>query len=218
MARPSHVHFMEKALELAQKGRGCVSPNPMVGAVVAHYGKIVAEGFHAKAGEDHAEVAALKKLDPQYVEGATLYVTLEPCDHQGKTPPCTEAILKSGIRRVVVGCRDPNPKVNGKGVARLKESGIEVIEQVLFEECHRLNAIYNKYITTGMPFVLLKVAMTLDGKIATVKGDSKWITNAKCRQYVHILREEVDAILIGGGTLRKDNPLLTVRLPQPKSV
>ncbi len=212
MARPSHLHFMEQALELAKKGRCCVSPNPMVGAVIAHYGKVVAEGYHAYAGGDHAEVAALKKLDPKYVEGATLYVTLEPCNHVGRTPPCTEAIIASGIKRVVVGARDPNPKVNGAGVARLKESGIEVIEQVMHQTCTQLNVAYNKYITTGLPYVLLKVALTLDGKIATSKGESKWITNPQSRLYVHQLRENADAILIGGNTLRRDDPLLTVRL------
>ena len=216
MARPSHAHFMSRAIELAQKAKGRTSPNPIVGAVVARQGKIIAEGFHKKAGADHAEVVALKKVEKSKAKGSTLYVTMEPCCHHGKTPPCVPKIVESGIQRVVVGARDPNPQVNGQGIRWLKEAGVEVIEGVLHETCAALNLPFQKYITSRLPYVTLKVALSLDGKIATATGDSHWISNTLSRQYVHQLRSEVDAILVGAGTLRQDDPLLTVRWPSSK--
>lgn len=217
MARPSHVQFMRRALELALQGRGKTSPNPMVGCVIAKQGRILAEGLHRKAGTDHAEIVALKKLSQSEMEGATLYVTMEPCSIQGKTPPCAPRLIRSGIQRVVVGARDPNPKVNGGGLALLKKGGIEVIEGILHQECATLNKPFEKFITQKMPYVTLKVALSLDGKVATSSGDSKWLSNKASRHYVHQLRGEVDAILVGGGTLRQDDPLLTVRLPHQKN-
>lgn len=216
MARPSHQHFMRRALDLALKARGRTSPNPMVGAVLVRKGRILAEGYHRKAGADHAEMAALKKLKRGQARGATLYVTMEPCSLYGKTPPCVPQVVESGIKRVVAGSRDPNPEVNGKGLRWLKEAGIEVMEGVLEGECETINRPFRKFITTGLPYVTLKAALSLDGKIATQERESKWISNTLSRQYAHALRSEADAILIGGGTLRYDNPLLTVRhLPSP---
>lgn len=211
MARPSHQHFMRRAIELALQGKGKTSPNPMVGAVLVRKGRVLAEGFHRKAGADHAEIAAIKKLAKGQAKGATLYVTMEPCCLYGKTPPCVPRVVEAGIRHVVIGARDPNPEINGKGIAWLKEAGVEVIEGVLYKECENLNRPFQKYITTQMPYVTLKVALSLDGKIATAERESKWISNVLSRQYVHELRGEVDAILIGGGTLRYDDPLLTIR-------
>lgn len=212
MARPSHQHFMRRAIALALHGKGRTSPNPMVGAVVVRKGRILSEGFHKKAGGDHAEIAALKKLKKGAAAGATLYVTMEPCCLYGKTPPCVPQVVEAGIKRVVIGSRDPNPQIHGKGVQWLKEAGVEVIEGVLQEECAAINKPFQKFITTQMPYVTLKAALSLDGKIATRERESKWISNTLSRQYVHQLRSEVDAILVGGGTLRLDDPLLTVRL------
>lgn len=212
MARPSHAHFMSKAVELALKAKGRTSPNPIVGAVIARYGRIIAEGYHRKAGDDHAEIVALKKLPKAKVKGATLYVTMEPCSHWGKTPPCVPKIVESGIGRVVIGHRDPNPQIHGQGIRWLKEAGIEVIEDVLGDACAKLNRPFEKWITSKLPYVTLKAALSLDGKIATASGESQWITNALSRQYAHQLRNEVDCILIGAGTLRRDDPHLTVRL------
>lgn len=211
MARPSHQHFMGRAIELALQGKGKTSPNPIVGAVIVHQGRLLAEGFHRKAGADHAEIAAIKKLKKGGAKGATLYVTMEPCCLYGKTPPCVPMVVEAGIKRVVIGSRDPNPEIHGKGVAWLKEAGLEVIEGVMYQECENLNRPFRKYITTQMPYVTLKVALSLDGKIATAERESKWISNTLSREYVHALRSEVDAILIGGGTLRYDDPLLTIR-------
>ncbi|MBI4223655.1 MAG: bifunctional diaminohydroxyphosphoribosylaminopyrimidine deaminase/5-amino-6-(5-phosphoribosylamino)uracil reductase RibD [Deltaproteobacteria bacterium] len=211
MARPSHQHFMRRAMELALQGKGKTSPNPIVGAVLVRKGRILAEGFHRKAGGDHAEIVALKKLAKDQARGATLYVTMEPCCLYGKTPPCVPRIVDAGIRHVVIGARDPNPEINGKGIQWLKEAGVEINEGVLHEDCENLNRPFQKFITTRMPYVTLKVALSLDGKIATAERESKWITNALARAYVHELRSEVDAVLIGGGTLRYDDPLLTVR-------
>lgn len=214
----SDTGFMQAALELARKGLGLTSPNPMVGAVVVADGKIVGRGFHPKAGEAHAEVLALNDAGDRALN-AELFVTLEPCNHQGKTPPCTEAIIRSGIRRVVIGTLDPNPLVEGRGADRLKKAGIKVEIGLLGQECCRLNEAWNKFITTGLPFVTLKAAASLDGRIATRSGHSQWITNEKSRHYVHQLRAAHDAILIGIGTLLKDNPRLTARRPgqEPRS-
>ena len=179
--------FMLAALALARKGLGLTAPNPMVGAVIVADGEIVGRGFHPRAGEPHAEIFALREAGEQALN-AELYVTLEPCNHQGKTPPCTEAIIRSGIRRVVIGTCDPNPLVEGRGAARLEEAGIKVEIGLLAKECRRLNEAWNKFITTGLPFVTLKTAASLDGRIATSTGHSQWITNEKSRHYVHQLR------------------------------
>ena len=209
--------FIQRAINLALKAKGQTSPNPIVGAVVVKKNKIIAEGFHKKAGSDHAEIVALKKLRKGQAKGATLYVTLEPCCHKEKrTPPCVEAILAAGFRCVVVGTLDPNPKVSGKGIRYLRKGGVSVTTGVLEKECRDLNFAYNKWIKTGLPFVTLKVASTLDGKIVDASGNSKWITGEKSRRLVHHMRSEVDAILVGAGTVRKDNPLLNVRLPRYK--
>ena len=206
--------FMQEALRLAAKGMGGTSPNPMVGAVIVKSNKVVGRGFHKKAGLAHAEVNAV--LDAlsfgESVEGSTLYVTLEPCCHLDKrTPPCTELILEKKIKRVVIACLDPNPKVSGKGVRILQSAGVEVEVGILESESRELNKIFFKNIKESVPYVHLKVAQTLDGKIATLSGDSKWITNEDSRKAGHLLRYEYDAILIGQKTLKEDNPSLTIR-------
>jgi len=203
---------MRRALELAALARGKTSPNPLVGAVVVKDGVIVGEGYHRKAGTPHAEVIALQEAGAR-AKGADLYVSLEPCCHYGRTPPCTKAIIEAGIKRVVVACEDPNPLVAGKGIEILRQAGITVDVGVLREEARRLNEVFFKYITTGRPFVTLKAAMSLDGKIATFTGDSKWITGEQARQYAHQMRAEHDAVMVGIGTVLADDPLLTVRLP-----
>ncbi len=210
-ADPCH---MRRALELARRGLGLTSPNPVVGAVVVHGGEIVGEGFHQRAGEPHAEVLALTAAGA-CSEGGTLYVSLEPCVHHGKTPPCVEAILRAGIRRVVVAVADPNPLVNGRGVQRLREAGVDVAMGVEEETATWLNQAFFKYTTIGLPFVTLKVAMTLDGKIAARDGSSRWITGEAARDAVHRMRSQADAILVGIGTLLIDDPRLTVRLDHP---
>jgi diaminohydroxyphosphoribosylaminopyrimidine deaminase/5-amino-6-(5-phosphoribosylamino)uracil reductase len=204
--------FMRRAIELALKGEGQTSPNPAVGAVVVKNGRIVGEGFHRKAGAAHAEVVALKEAGSR-AKGSDLYVTLEPCCHYGRTPPCCNTIISSKVRRVIVGMRDVNPIVRGMGIKILKDNGIGVTEGVLKSECENINPAYLKWIATGMPYVTLKVALSLDGKIATKSGDSKWITNELCREYVHKLRDSSDAIIVGATTALKDDPRLTVRLP-----
>lgn len=216
MPRPSHVRFMRRALELALKAKGRTSPNPMVGCVIAKQGRLIAEGYHREAGTKHAEIVALGKVTRRQAAGATLYVTMEPCSVYGKTPPCVPQVIESGVKRVAVGARDPNPNVNGRGIAWLKEAGLEVIEGILADECAAINRPFEKFVTQGLPYVTLKVALSLDGKIATADGDSKWISNTLSRRYVHQLRDEVDAILVGRGTLKQDDPLLNVRLPGSK--
>ena len=203
--------YMRRAIELAKNGTGYVSPNPLVGAVIVKDGEVIGEGYHARCGDLHAERNALKncKKDPA---GADLYVTLEPCCHQGRTPPCTEAILEAKIKRVIIGSRDPNPKVAGKGAAILREHGVEVFEDFLKEECDGLNDIFFHYITTKTPYVAIKYAMTLDGKIAAVTGESKWITDVPAREHVHQLRHRYRGILVGIGTVLKDDPMLNCRL------
>ncbi len=203
--------YMKMALSLAELGRGWTSPNPMVGAVIVKDGNVVGKGFHQKAGGPHAEIHALKDAGEK-AEGATLYVTLEPCNHTGRTPPCTEAVLRSGVKSVVVGMPDPNPGVAGGGDAFLRSRGLDVTVGVCEDECRRLNEAFVKFVTTGRPFVTMKCAATLDGRIATRTGDSKWISNVRSRQFVHQLRHAVDAILVGIGTVTKDNPSLTTRL------
>ncbi|MEW6584665.1 MAG: bifunctional diaminohydroxyphosphoribosylaminopyrimidine deaminase/5-amino-6-(5-phosphoribosylamino)uracil reductase RibD [Nitrospirota bacterium] len=204
--------YMKRALRLAAKARGMTSPNPMVGAVLVKNNKIIAEDYHRRPGTLHAEALAVKAAGKS-AAGSTLYVNLEPCCHTEKrTPPCTKALINAGIRKVVVGMPDPNPKVSGKGVRELKDAGIDVKSGVLEDESKRLNEAYIKFITTGKPFVILKVAMTLDGKIATPEGQSKWITGEKARREVHRLRGSVDAILTAIGTVKADDPQLTVRI------
>jgi len=202
---------MKIAVDLAEKGMGYVSPNPMVGAIIVKNDKIIGRGFHRKYGELHAERNAFADCTED-CSGADMYVTLEPCCHYGKTPPCTDIIIEKNIRRVFIGSSDPNPKVAGKGVQILREHGIEVIEGVMKEQCDRLNEIFFYYITTGKPFVTMKYAMTMDGKIACRTGLSKWITKEPARQYVQFERFRHSAIMIGVGTVIADNPLLTCRL------
>src|SRR5208337_4545807 len=193
------------------RAKGMTSPNPMVGAVIVNNGVIVAEGYHKKAGELHAEALAILKTGDK-AEGSTLYVTLEPCCHLDKrTPPCTKAIIKANIGKVIIAMEDPNPKVSGKGMRELKRHGIDVVEGLFKSEAQRLNETYIKYITTNKPFVILKVAMTLDGKIATPEGQSKWITGEQSRRIVHRMRSSVDAVLTAIGTVKADNPSLTAR-------
>lgn len=202
---------MKIAIRLAKKGIGRTSPNPIVGAVVVKNNRIVGRGYHKMAGLPHAEKNALNNAG-SLAKGADLYVTLEPCNHYGRTPPCTDAIIDSGIKRVFVGMKDPNPLVGGRGIKKLKKNGIDVIVGILEDECKKINEPYIKYITTKAPFVTLKIASTLDGKIATAAGESKWITSEKSREYVHRLRSMTDAIMVGIGTVLKDDPFLTVRL------
>jgi diaminohydroxyphosphoribosylaminopyrimidine deaminase/5-amino-6-(5-phosphoribosylamino)uracil reductase len=209
--------FMSLAVSLAKKAEGMTSPNPLVGAVVVKGGKIRGKGYHKKAGLPHAEVEAFLDAERKghNLKGSTLYVTLEPCCHPDKrTPPCVDAIIDKGISKVVVGTLDLNPKVRGKGIERLRQSGIEVVVGTLEERCKEINLHFFKYITTGDPFVILKLAATLDGKIATFSGDSKWIGSQTQRKYAHELRNKVDAILVGIETVTKDNPRLTVRLEE----
>ncbi|MDR2035275.1 MAG: bifunctional diaminohydroxyphosphoribosylaminopyrimidine deaminase/5-amino-6-(5-phosphoribosylamino)uracil reductase RibD, partial [Coriobacteriales bacterium] len=196
-------HYMQRAIELAQKGGGWVNPNPQVGAVVVKDGRIVGEGYHARCGQAHAEIAALESCKEPPV-GATLYVTLEPCCHTGKTPPCTEAIIASGITRVVVGSDDPNPLVAGGGVAALRRAGIEVVTAFMKEECDKLNRIFFYSVRTRTPYVLAKYAMTADGKIATRTGASKWSTGEAARRDVHRLRNRYAAIMVGINTVLSD--------------
>lgn len=204
--------YMKLALRLAKKAKGRTSPNPMVGAVIVHNGQIVGIGYHQKAGTPHAEIHAIASAGNK-AKGATIYVNLEPCSHFGRTGPCTQAIIEAGISRVVMAMLDPNPLVNGKGKEILEKHGIEVKSGVLEKEARELNEVFIKYITTGLPFVIMKYAMSLDGKIATVSGQSKWISSEESRNMVHRIRNEVDAVLVGIGTVIKDDPSLTTRLP-----
>ncbi len=207
----SDERYMWMALDLARKGWGKTSPNPMVGAVLVKDGEVVGTGFHHRAGEPHAEVIALREAGEK-ARGATLYTNLEPCSHFGRTPPCTDALIAAGVRKVVMATTDPNPMISGKGAARLKEAGIKVKSGVLEEKARRLNEAFFKYITTGIPFVVAKTAMTLDGKIATHTGKSRWITGEKSRNFVHRLRSRCDGIMVGINTVLCDDPLLNVRL------
>jgi len=207
--------YLRQALRLARKGSGRTSPNPLVGAVVVRGSQVVGAGYHQKAGGPHAERIALSQAGRK-ARGATLYVNLEPCNHTGRTPPCTEAILESGVKKVVFGMEDPNPRVAGGGGSYLRSQGIEVSGGLLERECRALNEVYLKWVTTGFPFVTLKAALSLDGKIATRVGDSKWISNEQSRAKVHRLRSRVDGILVGIGTVLADDPLLTPRLSRKK--
>ncbi len=206
------IDYMKLALNLAKRAEGRTSPNPLVGAVIVKSDQIIGKGYHHYAGGAHAEINALNEAGIE-AKGADLYVNLEPCSHYGKTPPCSQAIIAAGIKRVIIGMKDPNPIVAGRGIKILKEAGIEVEIGVLEEECKRLNEVFIKYITIERPFVILKNALTLDGKIATKSGDSRWISGEESRLLVHKLRDKVDGILVGIGTVLADNPRLTTRLP-----
>lgn len=207
--------YMAEALRLARNALGNTSPNPVVGAVIVKGGKIIGRGYHKRAGMPHAEIEAIKGAKAK-LRGATLYVTLEPCCHHGRTPPCTRAIIDAGISRVVAAMHDPNPIVSGRGIRELQNAGIKVEVGPLENEAKKLNEIYINHITTGLPFITSKIAMSLDGKIATSSGESRWITCEESRAYVHRLRKKADAILVGVNTIIKDNPRLTCRLPGKK--
>jgi diaminohydroxyphosphoribosylaminopyrimidine deaminase/5-amino-6-(5-phosphoribosylamino)uracil reductase len=208
-----HRRYMELALQLAEATRGQTSPNPMVGCVLVKDGRIVGMGSHLRAGEAHAEVQALRMAGEE-AKGAIAYVTLEPCSHYGRTPPCADALVKAGVAKVVIAMLDPNPLVAGRGVARLVEAGIEVVTGVCETEAKRLNEVFITFITTKRPFVTIKTAMTLDGKVATHTGNSRWITGEDARLEVHQMRHQHDAIVVGVNTVLTDNPQLTTRLPQ----
>lgn len=210
MTYADDLRFMRRALELAAYAKGETSPNPMVGCVLVKEGKIIAEGYHRRAGEPHAELEALRQAKED-VRGAEVFVNLEPCNHYGRTGPCTAALIEAGVRRVVVGMIDPNPKVSGAGISALRDAGITVEVGLLEEEAQTLNEAFARYITRNLPFVTLKVAQTLDGKIATSTGDARWVTGPEARRLVHELRAEVDGILTGVGTVLADDPQLTVR-------
>ena len=202
---------MALAIRLARRADGRTNPNPRVGAVVVRGGRIVGKGYHHRAGSPHAEVLALREAGRQ-ARGSTLYVTLEPCVHQGRTGPCTEEILNAGVKRVVVGMRDPNPRVSGKGVARLRRKGVAVAVGVRSEACRRLNEDYVKLVTSGLPFIVWKAAASIDGKLATRSGESRWITGEPSRSLVHRLRATSNAVVVGAGTVLADDPLLTSRI------
>ena len=203
--------YMRMAIELAKRGAGAVNPNPMVGAVVVKNGKVIGEGYHKFFGGPHAEVYALEDAGKE-AEGAAIYVTLEPCSHYGKTPPCAKKIIDMGIKKCFIGSSDPNPKVAGKGVAMLKEAGIEVVENVLKEECDEINQVFFKYIKTKIPYLFIKCGITLDGKIALSNGISKWITNSIAREKVQFYRNKFMGIMVGINTVLTDNPSLTARV------
>jgi diaminohydroxyphosphoribosylaminopyrimidine deaminase/5-amino-6-(5-phosphoribosylamino)uracil reductase len=210
----NHEYFMRMALNLAKKGQGYTSPNPMVGAVIVKDGEVVGRGYHQAAGQAHAEVNAIADAGTKS-QGASLYVNLEPCNHTGRTPPCTRKILQAGIRRVIVAMADPHTKAGG-GAVFLRQHGIDVLMGVCEKQAAILNEAFVKYVNTGRPFVILKCAATLDGRIATRTGDSRWVTGEKARRFVHRLRHAVDAIMVGIGTIRADNPSLTTRLYSKK--
>ena len=208
--------YMERAIELAKRGQGMVSPNPMVGAIIVKEGKIIGEGYHMCYGEAHAEVNAFNNAKED-TKGACLYVTLEPCSHYGKTPPCVDMVIKKGISRVVIGSLDPNPLVAGRGIRKLKENGIEVKIGVLEDKCKEMNKVFMKYITSQRPYVVLKSAMTIDGKISTAIGKSKWITGKEARLEGHKLRNELKGIMVGVNTIIADNPELTCRIDKGRN-
>ncbi|QGM80586.1 bifunctional diaminohydroxyphosphoribosylaminopyrimidine deaminase/5-amino-6-(5-phosphoribosylamino)uracil reductase RibD [Otariodibacter oris] len=207
--------YMARAIELAEQARGWTNPNPLVGCVIVKNGKIIAEGYHERVGEWHAERNAILRCEED-LTGATAYVTLEPCCHHGRTPPCSDLLIERGIKKVFIGSRDPNPLVSGKGAHQLRQAGIEVIEDFMREECDQLNPIFFHYIQTRRPYVLLKYAMTADGKIATVTGESKWITGEQARQNVQRTRHQYSAIMVGVETVLADNPFLNSRMPNAK--
>jgi diaminohydroxyphosphoribosylaminopyrimidine deaminase/5-amino-6-(5-phosphoribosylamino)uracil reductase len=212
MSAEYHAGFMRRALEAARRGWGATHPNPMVGALIVEQGRVVADGYHARAGEAHAEVAALRSLGRPPAPGATLYVTLEPCSTTGRTPPCTKAIIRAGIKRVVVGAADPNPQHQGRGFECLRAAGIEVVDGVLAEECSDLNFIFNHWIIQKTPLIAGKIATTLDGRVATSAGQSQWITGASARGDAMRWRRLFPAVGVGAGTVLADNPQLTSRI------
>jgi diaminohydroxyphosphoribosylaminopyrimidine deaminase/5-amino-6-(5-phosphoribosylamino)uracil reductase len=214
--QPSDEQFLKRALELAEQGRGFVEPNPMVGCVIVRDGKIAGEGWHEKFGGSHAEINALAQAGDA-ARGGELFVSLEPCCHHGKTPPCAEAVISAGVARVVVGAVDPNPQVAGQGIAKLREAGISVEACENYFAAQKLIAPFAKHITTGQPWVIAKWAMTLDGKLATHTGSSQWISSEASRQLVHKIRGQVDAILVGRVTAERDDPLLTARPAGPRT-
>lgn len=213
---PDHEYFMRRALVLAKKGAGSVLPNPMVGAVLVKNGKIIAGGFHKRYGGDHAEVQTLKNVTRSQIRGATLYVTLEPCNHFGKTPPCTNFLISKGVKDIVIAMRDPNPLVAGKGISALKKAGVKVRVGVLKAEAKKLNTVFFHHIQMHMPWVALKFGLTLDGKIATLDRESKYITGKMSRKAVHALRSRVQAVVTTSETVLSDNPHLGVRLTSGK--
>jgi len=210
MAQYDDQRYIRLALRLARRGLGMASPNPCVGAVVVRNGIILGQGYHRRPGEDHAEVLALRQAGRK-ARGSTLYVNLEPCCFQGRTPPCTEEILRRGVARVVCAQEDPNPRVSGRGLARLRSAGVDVSSGVMEQQARELNEAYDKHISTGWPFLVVKIAQTLDGRIATRDGDSRWITSYPARRLTHRLRSQLDAVLVGAGTVRRDDPRLNVR-------
>ncbi len=212
----NHEYFMRMALNLAKKGQGYTSPNPMVGALIVKNGEVVGRGYHRAAGRAHAEVEAIEDAGIK-ARGASLYVNLEPCNHTGRTPPCTRKILQAGIHQVIMAMADPHTKAGG-GAAMLRQHGLDVLAGVCEKQAARLNEAFVTYVSTGCPFVILKCAATLDGRIATRTGDSRWVTGEKARRFVHRLRHAVDAIMVGKGTIQADNPRLTTRMGYKKGV
>ncbi len=208
----THQHFMQMAIDLALQGQGRTAPNPPVGAVVVQQSLVVGEGFHPKAGEPHAEIFALRTAG-EAAAGADIYVTLEPCSHQGRTGPCADALIRAAVGHVYIGVQDPNPQVAGRGIEKLRQAGIGVTLGILEQACQRLIAPFAHHVLTGMPYTIYKTAMTLDGKTATAAGDSRWISGAASRLRVHQLRDRVEAIMVGIGTVLSDNPRLNTRLP-----
>ena len=209
------ANYMQRAISLAEQGRGWTNPNPLVGCVIVKNGKIIAEGYHEKIGGWHAERNAILNSDAD-ITGATAYVTLEPCCHHGRTPPCSNLLIERGIKKVFIGSRDPNPLVSGKGAKQLRTAGVEVVEDFMREECDKLNPIFFHYIQTKRPYVLLKYAMTADGKIATSTGESKWITGETARAKVQETRHQYSAIMVGVETVLADNPMLKSRMPNAR--
>ena len=209
------ANYMQRAISLAEQGRGWTNPNPLVGCVIVKNGKIIAEGYHEKIGGWHAERNAILNSDAD-ITGATAYVTLEPCCHHGRTPPCSNLLIERGIKKVFIGSRDPNPLVSGKGAKQLRTAGVEVVEDFMREECDKLNPIFFHYIQTKRPYILLKYAMTADGKIATSTGESKWITGETARTKVQQTRHQYSAIMVGVETVLADNPMLNARMPNAK--
>jgi diaminohydroxyphosphoribosylaminopyrimidine deaminase/5-amino-6-(5-phosphoribosylamino)uracil reductase len=212
----THESYIKLALEIAKKGDGKVSPNPLVGCIIVKNDRIIGAGFHEKYGGKHAEVNAIEKAGNN-TEGSTLYINLEPCSHFGKTPPCVDLLIEKKIKKVIIGTLDMNPLVSGKGVKKLKAAGVEVKVGVLENECITLNKFFFKYITKKIPYVSLKAAQTIDGRIADKNGESSWISSVPSRKYVHSLRARYDAVLVGAGTVEKDDPKLTVRLTEGRN-
>lgn len=212
MERLDEKTYMRLALDMAKKTRGQTGINPVVGCVIVREGRIVGMGAHLRRGSHHAEIHALNMAGEE-AKGSTVYVTLEPCSHYGKTPPCADRLIAAGVQKVVVAAEDPNPRVAGNGIRKLREGGIEVETGLLREEAEKLNEMFNKYIVTGLPFVTLKTASTLDGKIASRTGDSRWVTGEAAREYVHVLRHRHQAIMVGVETVLRDDPRLTAGFP-----